>query len=150
MPQVSLKTHMPEVGMPSQLRSEASKVCTKMRPTSRRTHSSKMALRKRPNCSGSTERSETRIAFLVERLPVGVDALDHRDELHPVRADLVAQEAVDLQRIVAVDAVHRGQHVELDAVLLQQAQPAHHLVEGGPARPCRRGRHRAAGAARRG
>ena len=46
---------------------------------------------------------------------------------------LVAQEAIDLQRIVAVDPVDGGEHIVLDAVLLQQAQTAHHLVEGGPA-----------------
>ena len=50
-----------------------------------------------------------------------------------VGADLVAQEAVDFQRIVGVDAVDGGQDVVLDAMLLQQAQAAHHLVEGGRA-----------------
>src|SRR5674476_116175 len=37
----------------------ASKCCTNTRPTSRVTHSSKMAIRKRPHCSAVTERSVT-------------------------------------------------------------------------------------------
>ena len=39
-----------------------------------------------------------------------------------LRAHLVAQETVHLQRIVAVDPVDRGQDVVLHPVLLQQAQ----------------------------
>lgn len=58
-PQVALKMHMPEDGIASQLASAASKVCTKTVPTSLRTHSSKRVVRKLPNCSAPTERSET-------------------------------------------------------------------------------------------
>ncbi len=39
------------------------------------------------------------VAFLVEGAAVLVDALHHRDELHPVCADLIADEAVDFERI---------------------------------------------------
>jgi len=50
-------------------------------------------------------------------------------KLHPRRLDFVAQEAVDLERTVAVDAIDGCEDVELDAVLLQEREPAHHLVE---------------------
>ncbi len=65
------------------------------------------------------------------RVPVLVHALDDRDELHPVRAHLVAQEPVDLERVVAVEPVDGREHVVLDLVRLEQPQPAHDVVEGG-------------------
>ena len=65
------------------------------------------------------------------RVAVLVHALDDRDELHPVRAHLVAQEPVDLQRVVAIEPVDGGQDVVLDLVLLEQPQAAHDVIEGG-------------------
>ena len=50
--------------------------------------------------------------------------LDDRDELDEARAELVAQVAVDLERVVGVRPVERGQRVELDAVLLEGVQAA--------------------------
>ena len=58
-----------------------------------------------------------------------VQSLDDRDELHPVGPHLVAEEAVDLERVVAVQPVDGGQDVVLDAVLLEQSQAPHHVVE---------------------
>ena len=63
----------------------------------------------------------------------GIDALDDRDELHPRRRDLVSQESVELQRMIGVDPVDRGQDVVLDAVLLEEPKATHHLVEGAGA-----------------
>ena len=59
--------------------------------------------------------------FLIERQAVRVDALHDRDELHPVGPGLVAQEAIDLQRIVAVHPIDGREDIVLDAMLLKQA-----------------------------
>ena len=45
-------------------------------------------------------------------------------------SDLVAEEAVDLERVVGVGGVHRAQDVDVDAVRLQHLPAAHHAVEG--------------------
>ncbi len=55
--------------------------------------------------------------------------LDDRDELEEARAELVAEVAVDLERVLLVRGVHRAQHVELGAVLLEQARGGLDLVE---------------------
>ena len=68
--------------------------------------------------------------LLEESQAIGVDALHDGDELHPGRAHFVAQETVDFQRVVAVDAVDGGQHIVVHTMLLQKPQPAHDLVEG--------------------
>jgi hypothetical protein len=51
--------NMQRLCWPSRLPSATSNVCTNTFPTSRRTHSSKIAMRKRPNCSAPTDRSVT-------------------------------------------------------------------------------------------
>ena len=51
---------------------------------------------------------------------IGVHALDDRDELDEARTELVAEVAIHLERVVGVGRVHRAQHVEVDAVLLQR------------------------------
>ena len=58
LPQVSLWTQSPD-GAPTKLASVTSNICTKTRPTSRRTHSSKTSMRKRPHCSEPIERLVT-------------------------------------------------------------------------------------------
>ena len=150
VPQVSLKTHIPEVG-PAQ-------------PVAQRRfeslHKDTPHIVAHPFIEDSAQETAKLLRqhralgdgrpFLVERQSVGIDSLHHRDELHPVCANLVTQEAVDLQRIVRVDPIDCGQHVELDAVLLQQAHPAHHPVERGAARPYPGGKYRGAEAARPG
>ena len=55
-PHVSEWTQRPG-GSPTQLASATSNICTYTSPTSRRTHSSKTSIRKRPYCSPVTERS---------------------------------------------------------------------------------------------
>ncbi len=57
-------------------------------------------------------------------------ALDDRDELHPLRAQLVAEEAVHRAAVLLVGGVDGAQDVEVDLVLAQEAPAAHHQVEG--------------------
>ena len=57
-------------------------------------------------------------------------ALDDRDELHPLRAQLVAEEAIDRAAVFLVGGVDRAQDVEFDAVLSQVPPALHHPVEG--------------------
>ena len=57
--------------------------------------------------------------------------LDDRDELQVLRAELFGQEAVDLQRVVGVGGVHRGQRVPFDAGFSQTVQSGDHPVERG-------------------
>ena len=57
-------------------------------------------------------------------------ALDDGDELHEGGADFIAQELVDARALPFVGGVHGSQDVVLGFVLLQQAQPRHHLVVG--------------------
>ena len=57
-------------------------------------------------------------------------ALDDRDELHPLGAQLVAEEAIDGAAVVLVGGVDRAQDVEVDLVLAQVPPAAHHQVEG--------------------
>ena len=103
--------------VPTQEASAASNICTNTVPTSRRTHSSKTAVRNGPHASGSTERSVTSVAFLEAGLVV---ALDDRDELDEPGAELVAEVAVHLERLILVRGVHGAQHVPVDAVGVQQ------------------------------
>ncbi len=58
--------------------------------------------------------------------------LDDRDELHPLRAELVAQEAVDGPPVRLVGRVHRAQDVEVDPVPAQGPPALHDAVEGAP------------------
>ncbi len=57
--------------------------------------------------------------------------LDDRDELDEPRAEVVAEERVDLAPVVAVGRVDRGQRVPLHPVPTEHVQPAQHPVEGG-------------------
>ncbi len=57
--------------------------------------------------------------------------LDDRDELDEAGAELVAEEAVHLERVPGVGGVDRAQHVELGAVLLQAAGGRDDAVEDG-------------------
>ena len=66
----------------------------------------------------------------VRRVAVFIGPLNHGDELDPRRPHLVPKEAVHVKWEVAIDGIHRCQHVVFDPVLLQQAQPAHHFAEG--------------------
>ena len=68
-----------------------------------------------------------------ERLLGG--ALDDRDELHPLRAQLVAEEAIDGAAVLLVGGVDRAQNVELDAVLAQMPPSLHDEVEGALSAP---------------
>ena len=84
--------------------SAASNICTNTSPTSRRDPLVEDGDQERPHCPGSTERSVTRVALLE---PGVVVALDDRDELDGRSAELVAEEAVDLERVVLVGGVAR-------------------------------------------
>ena len=55
--------------------------------------------------------------------------LDDGDELDVLRAEVVAQEAVDLQSVVLVRVVHGGQHVPAHPVRLEPVQPGDDAVE---------------------
>ena len=57
-------------------------------------------------------------------------ALDDRDELDVLGAQLVAQEPVHPATLVAVRRVQRGQHVPLHAVALEHIKSADHAIEG--------------------
>ena len=61
-PHVSEWTHSPG-GSPNQFASVTSNICTYTSPTSRRTHSSKTSIRKRPYCSPPIERFVTSSPF---------------------------------------------------------------------------------------
>src|SRR5271165_3708169 len=63
-----------------------------------------------------------------ERL--GRGPLDDRDELHPFRAELVAEKPIDPPPVLLVGGVDGAKDVELDAVLAQKTPAAHHEVEG--------------------
>jgi len=56
-------------------------------------------------------------------------ALDDRDELHEAGAQLVAEEAVHLDRVVAVRGVDGAQDIDIHPVRPQELPPAPHLVE---------------------
>ena len=56
-------------------------------------------------------------------------ALDDRDELHPLRAQFIAEEAIDGAPVVLVGGVDGAQDVEVDLVLAQVTPAAHHQVE---------------------
>ncbi len=59
--------------------------------------------------------------------------LDDGDKLHLGRLHLVAQEAIDLQRILAGKVVDASQGGKLHLVLVQQRHRRHHLLEGATA-----------------
>ena len=131
--------------MPIQCASAVSNIDTNTSPTSCRAHSSKTSMRNRPYCLGPDRAVGDEVALLPVQRPVarrgaparlgqrqqlGGHPLDDRDELHERRAELVAQERVDLAPVVAVGRVDRGQRVPLHPVPLQRLQPAHDPVEG--------------------
>ena len=66
-----------------------------------------------------------------------------------VRAELVAQEPVDLPAVVAVGGVDRGEGVPVDAVALERPRARAPPGRRWACRPCRRGRRRASRAVRR-
>src|SRR5271167_462460 len=63
----------------------------------------------------------------VDRLLGGT--LDDRDELHPLRAHLVAEKTIDRAAVFLVGGIDRTQYVEFDFVLAQVPPALHHLVE---------------------
>ena len=58
-------------------------------------------------------------------------ALHDGDELDELDPQVIAQEAVDFQRMIGVGMVDRHQGVELDSVLFQSVQAPDHTIEGG-------------------
>ena len=52
--------------------------------------------------------------------------LHNRDELHPFAADLVAQEAIDLQRMSDVGRIYAGQCIKIDPMRPQQGSSGRH------------------------
>ena len=56
-------------------------------------------------------------------------SLDDRNELHPLGAQLVAEEAVDPPPVVLVGGVDRAQDIEFDAVPLQCPPTLHDAIE---------------------
>ena len=144
-PQVSKKTQSAG-GTPTHDASAASNMFTNTVPTSRRTHSSKIRMRNSPHCSDLIERSVTTSPSSVYRGRVWTRAaptqvcerqefwrrtLHNGDQLDEPRSYFIAQEAVDLQRVIAVARVHRGQHIEFNPVLLHQPRGPHDFVECG-------------------
>ena len=132
--------------MPIQCARAVSNIDTNTSPTSWRAHSSKTSIRNRPYASRPDRAVGDEVALLPVQRPVagagaparlgqrqqlGRHPLDDRDELHERRAQVVAQEPVDLAPVVAVGRVHRGQRVPVDAVPLERVEPADHPVEGG-------------------
>jgi len=67
-------------------------------------------------------------AHLVDVESIRIDAFDDRDELNPLGANLIPQEAVYLTGMVTGDPVDGDQDVVFNFVLLQEPQPAHHFV----------------------
>src|SRR5438270_13952479 len=51
------------------------------------------------------------------------------DELHELSVQLIAEEAVHLEWVVAIGAVNGAQDVEVDAMPPQRLPPAHYLLE---------------------
>ncbi len=88
-----------------------------------------MVIRNVPHCSGCDGAFRDLVALLKANLSLLIDALHNGDELHEVRADLVAQEAVHLQGVIGIGGVDSGQDVELHLVLLQESCGTQHLVE---------------------
>ncbi len=112
---------------PDQAASASSKICTKTRPTSRRTHSSKIAHEEAPVLLAA-HRARSDVAPLLKAAPVV--PLDDGDELDELGSDLVAQKAVELQRLFRVGRVDGREDVEGDRVLFEQGEPRHHALEG--------------------
>src|SRR5436309_3354654 len=56
--------------------------------------------------------------------------LDDRDELDVVRAEVVAQKAIDLAAAVTVDGVNGCQDVPVDVVPLEDVKARDHPLEG--------------------
>jgi len=67
------------------------------------------------------------LAFLIAGVVV---ALHDRDELHEPDLQFIAEEAVDLQRVVGVGGVYGAEDVEVDLVALQHLAPAHDALKG--------------------
>ena len=109
-----------------------SKWLTKTSPTSRTTHSSNTAVRKRAPGLGVDRAVGDRVPLLEPGLVV---ALDDRDELDVAQPELVAEEPVDLERVVLVGGVDRAQDVRLDAMAAQEpSKPAITLSKVGSPR----------------
>ena len=114
-------------------------------PTSCLTHSSKMAIRNCPNCVGlhgslghqtAGLRVERPISALLaapalvrqgDRLRGG--AFDDRNQLDVLRVQFIAEEAIDLERMVRIGGVDRAEDIDVDLVLAQAVPAAHHVVE---------------------
>ncbi len=135
--------HMPDEPIPNQLRTAASNVCTNILPTSRPTHSSKIAIRKLPHCSDSTVRSDTVVPCWYGVTARFAETLDHRNKLHPAGTRLVTQKPVDIERAVGVCTIDGDQDIVFDPVLLQQPEASHRLVKGSTSLSCPAGMHRA-------
>ena len=58
--------------------------------------------------------------FTSERHAVDVQPFHNRDELNEARAALIAQEAIDLQRLIDVGVIQCGERVPFHAVLLEE------------------------------
>jgi len=69
------------------------------------------------------------VSFLNEGAAVFVNTLHHWDKLHPISVNLITDEVVNFQGMIAIDPVHGGQDIELHLMFLQQPDAAHHLVE---------------------
>ncbi|MOA18877.1 hypothetical protein D3C78_1392200 [compost metagenome] len=55
--------------------------------------------------------------------------LHDRDELDVLRLHLIAEKAIDLQRVIRIASVHRTQDIGVDPVPLQAIPSSQHLVE---------------------
>src|SRR5581483_7099584 len=57
-------------------------------------------------------------------------ALDHRDELHPLCTQLIAEETVDRAAVFLVRGVDRAEDIEFDFVPAQRTPSVHDFVKG--------------------
>ncbi len=69
-------------------------------------------------------------ALVGQREQFGGRSFDDRDELHELGAEVVTEEAVHLEPVISVGGMDGTQDVEIDGMRLQEAEPAHHPVEG--------------------
>jgi pimeloyl-ACP methyl ester carboxylesterase/class 3 adenylate cyclase len=60
-------------------------------------------------------------------------ALDDRDELDELGAEVVAEEAVDVEGVVLVGGVDRAEEVHVNPVPAEEIPAAHHVIEGAGA-----------------
>ncbi len=76
------------------------------------------------------EHRQSRNCILERRRAFESPFLHDRDELDVGGIELVAQEAIDVERLPRVQPMHAGQRVECHAGPAQQVGGGHHLVEG--------------------